>query len=451
MASPLSRLARGRWIVIAWRAPLGLCCVLGAAAVAAQTPPVDESTLGDTGILPGEARWLAPDTDIVGAFASRPDEVLRTEAAGGTSSFLVRLGRLAFRSPSVLGGAGGKLGLSCDTCHPSGGANQDFFVPAVSDRPGNVDPSSAFWHSRGEDGIANPVNIPALRGVRFSAPYGRDGRLAELASFTRRVIVGEFGGPEPPPLILDALVAYQHQFDVPPNPGLGIAGELAADAPAAAHRGQDIFRRDCARCHIPSSLFLDRSSHDVGTGGVFDTPTLRGIGDTAPYFHDGRAADLAAVVDHFEDAFGLDYEASDTANLVAFLQAVGGGAVDERQVTLDSEVADVRDFAALLIDPLGGEDGALAERVADMVRVQIGRIHERFHRPRDSAHERARATLVDWSRTLQDIAGLAEAAEFAAARRKLEEWLEQSAAVTPRLAAAAATSLYDPRELAGAR
>ena len=450
MAAPTVKHDQGRWRRTAGRALLGLGCIAGAGAAAAQTPPVDESALAEPGVLPGEARWLAPGTDVVGAFASKPDEALRTVTAGGTPSFLVRLGRLAFRSPSVLGGAAGKLGLACDTCHPNGGANRDFFVAGLSDRPGNIDVSHTFWHPRSGDGVANPVNVPTLRGVRFSAPYGRDGRLAELASFTRQVIVGEFGGPEPPPLILDALVAYQHELDVPPSPDLGVAGALSPEAPAAARRGQEIFRRDCARCHVPSALFLDGRSHDVGTGGVFDTPSLRGIGDTAPYFHDGRAADLAAVVGHFAQAFGLDYDAAESAGLIAYLTAVGGGALRDRAVTLTSEVADVRDFAALLFDPLGGEDEALTARITAMVRTQIGRIHERFHRPQDPAHERARTALVDWSRTLQGVAALAEAGRFAAARRALDDWLEQSAAATPRLATAAATSLYDPRELAGA-
>ena len=436
--------------IAAVSAPI-LGVVLGVTAAAAQTPPIAEGALGDTGILPGAARWLAPDTDIVNAFAFRPDESLRTETAGGTPSFLVRLGRLAFRSPSVLGGAAGKLGLACDTCHPGGGVNLDFFVPGLSDRPGNVDLSHRFWHPRSDDGIANPVNIPTLRGVRLSAPYGRDGRLAELASFTRQVIVGEFGGPEPPLLLLDALVAYQHQLDLPSNPNLDTAGELVAGAPPAAHRGQTRFRRDCAGCHIPSALFLDGRKHDVGTGGVFDTPTLRGIGDTAPYFHDGRAPDLAAAVGHFERAFGLDYDAGDSADLVAFMEAVGGPPVPAQALTLSSEVADIRSFAALLTDPLGAEDATLAERIADMVRVQIGRVHERFHRPADPAHEEARATLVGWSRALQDVAALAEAGNFAGARRGLDVWLERSAAATPPLAATAATSLYDPRELAAIR
>jgi len=265
------------------------------------------------------------------------------------------------------------------------------------------------------------------------------------------VIVGEFGGPEPPPLVLDALVAYQLELDLPPNPSLGIAGALALGAPAAARRGQTLFQSDCARCHTPSAQFLDGRAHDVGTGGVFDTPTLLGIGDTAPYFHDGRAPSLAAVVGHFARMFGLGYGTGESADMVAFLKAVGGGAAPQWAVTLTSAVTDIRTFAALVIDPLGAEDAALAERITDMVRGEIGRVDERFHRPEDPAHQAARAILAKWSRALQDVAAQAETGNFAAARRGLDTWLTHSAAALPRLAVAAPTSLYDPGELASVR
>jgi cytochrome c peroxidase len=35
-----------------------------------------------------------------------------------------------------------------------------------------------------------------------------------------------------------------------------------------------------------------RLSFDVGTGGMFDTPHLLSVADTAPYLHDGRALTL---------------------------------------------------------------------------------------------------------------------------------------------------------------
>ena len=67
--------------------------------------------------------------------AHRPRIVLAWVAMSFLRTLVAVAQRLAFRSPSVLGGAAGKLGLACDTCHPNGGINRDFFVPGLSDRP----------------------------------------------------------------------------------------------------------------------------------------------------------------------------------------------------------------------------------------------------------------------------------------------------------------------------
>jgi cytochrome c peroxidase len=40
---------------------------------------------------------------------------------------------------------------------------------------------------------------------------------------------------------------------------------------------------------------------DTGTGGTFKVPTLRNLALTAPYMHDGRFADLGAVIEHYEN------------------------------------------------------------------------------------------------------------------------------------------------------
>jgi cytochrome c peroxidase len=44
--------------------------------------------------------------------------------------------------------------------------------------------------------------------------------------------------------------------------------------------------------------FVRRDHLDAETG-KFKTPTLRGLGRTAPYMHDGRFASLAEVIDHY--------------------------------------------------------------------------------------------------------------------------------------------------------
>jgi cytochrome c peroxidase len=54
----------------------------------------------------------------------------------------------------------------------------------------------------------------------------------------------------------------------------------------------------------------------------FKTPNIRGLASRAPYFHNGIAADLKAVVTHYEAALGFNFTAQEEADLVAFLAAL---------------------------------------------------------------------------------------------------------------------------------
>jgi len=84
-------------------------------------------------------------------------------------------------------------------------------------------------------------------------------------------------------------------------------------ANATERRGEALFFRplahdpslSCAGCHVPSSAFVDHRQHDVGSGGLFKTPTLRNADVNAPYFHDGRFDDYRQVVAHFDRVFEL--------------------------------------------------------------------------------------------------------------------------------------------------
>jgi cytochrome c peroxidase len=54
----------------------------------------------------------------------------------------------------------------------------------------------------------------------------------------------------------------------------------------------------------------------------FKTPNLRGLAARAPYFHNGIAATLDAVVRHYEATLGFVFTAPQRADLVAFLSAL---------------------------------------------------------------------------------------------------------------------------------
>jgi cytochrome c peroxidase len=56
--------------------------------------------------------------------------------------------------------------------------------------------------------------------------------------------------------------------------------------------------------------------------GKFKGPILRGLAARAPYFHNGSAADLGAVVDFYNERFGAGIVGQDREDLIAFLRAL---------------------------------------------------------------------------------------------------------------------------------
>jgi cytochrome c peroxidase len=136
---------------------------------------------------------------------------------------------------------------------------------------------------------------------------------------------------------LPALLDYQLSLAAPVPPG----GSFNA---AAARRGERLFhgKAQCATCHMPPT-YTDVSSgpdpsvpflHDpaeVGTEpfyaartatGKYRTSPLRGIWQHPPYFHDGSAANLLAVVNHYDQRFALHLSPSQKADLVEFLKSL---------------------------------------------------------------------------------------------------------------------------------
>lgn len=247
--------------------------------------PID----GDQAVLPAGSE-LNEDAVYV------PHEILRSEFRGDRSSYVVALGDLAFNSPSILGDVARRAGISCGTCHVGGAGNAKLFIPGLSSRPGTFDPTGALFNPKTDNHVFDPVRIPSLRGARYLAPYGHDGRMASLRDFVRGVIVGEFAGPEPAPGLLDAIVAYVQEIDFLPNPKLGAGGHLSGTANEAERRGETLFAKpfphdpnlSCTSCHPAAGAFVDHLQHDVGSGGLQKTPTLVNATFNAPYFHDGR-------------------------------------------------------------------------------------------------------------------------------------------------------------------
>ena len=197
-----------------------------------------------------------------------------------------------------------------------------------------------------------PVLIPpayGLRGVGFET-YTGDGPISYWNSY---VGVSQMGGqgsfndprigvfitqkPDRVTPKLPALLDYQLSLSAPVPP----SGSFDA---AAARRGERLFngKAACATCHKPPT-YTDVLSgpdpgvpflHDpaeVGTEvfyaarsatGKYRTSPLRGIWQHPPYFHDGSAADLLAVVNHYDALFKLNLSAQQRADLVEFLKSL---------------------------------------------------------------------------------------------------------------------------------
>lgn len=191
-------------------------------------------------------------------------------------------------------------------------------------------------------------NTQDLRG-RAGTGHGNlhwSGNFDEIQDFIID-IVDEFGGsgflpagqqPHPPlgqanagrSQALDELAAYVGSLaagSIPKSPWREPDGSLSA----AAQAGQSVFADlGCGACHDPVSGYTDSSLgaatlHDAGTlrtssgsrlgqelDGI-DTPSLLGVWDGAPYFHDGSAHTLEDV---FDVTGGTIYQAED-ANLSA--------------------------------------------------------------------------------------------------------------------------------------
>jgi len=125
-----------------------------------------------------------------------------------------------------------------------------------------------------------------------------------------------------------------------PSGKLDAQSHVTPAAGPAARRGEALFTKaragfggqSCASCHVPSSFFCDGRPHRLqrGAGALqpsfedgFETPTLLGTIESAPYFHDGRFATLGEVVAWFDTTYGLSLTQGERADLTAYLEAVG--------------------------------------------------------------------------------------------------------------------------------
>jgi hypothetical protein len=278
-----------------------------------------------------------------------------------------------------------RVGITCALCHSSvddsfapgigrrldGHANIDLNVgaivalsPALPDDlkaefrqwgPGKYDPRHHYFDGANIVPLNSPsvpIVIPpiyGLRGVGFET-FTADGPISYWNSY---VGVGQMGGhgtfvdprlgiaiTQTPDLVtpkLPALLAYQLSLR-PPAPPKGSFDSRAAQ------RGRQLFdgAARCSSCHSgpnytdvlsnpqstvpflhdPAEVGADPVYAMRSANGKYRTTPLRGLLQHPPYFHDGSAADLLAVVNHYDRLFGLGLSDQQKADLVEFLKTL---------------------------------------------------------------------------------------------------------------------------------
>ena len=297
---------------------------------------------------------------------------------------LLRLNAVVGLKGTVSQGVLTSIGTTCALCHSTvddsfapgigrrldGWANTDLNVgaivalsPALDDAtkaefrawgPGKYDPRHHAFDGTNIIPLNSPslpVVIPpayGLKGVGFET-YTGDG---PVSYWNRYVGVSQMGGhgsfsdrriglfiQQTPDLVapkLPALLAYQLSLPAP-KPA---AGTINLNR---ALRGEQLFR-GAARCgschqgptftdvlagpnqgprlHRPDETGMDARYAERSATGLYRTTPLRGLLQHPPYFHDGSAADLPAVVEHYDRQFRLGLNPAQKRELVEYLKTL---------------------------------------------------------------------------------------------------------------------------------
>jgi hypothetical protein len=195
---------------------------------------------------------------------------------------------------------------------------------------------------------------------------------------------------------------------------------------------------------------VDHRQHDVGSDGLFKTPTLRNGNFNAPYFHDGRYRSYAEVVTHFDRVFYLGLSAEDRLGLVAYLAAIGDGEEPYVAESVDVHLQEIDDFASVLDTAIPAGDVVAVALVADAVNGELRDLAERFPARKDSTvggrdeRARARGALKEAVLSLHRLEAAARGDGIDAAMARLSEYRRAVAAAAAAAKAAEPWSLFNP-------
>jgi cytochrome c peroxidase len=111
--------------------------------------------------------------------------------------------------------------------------------------------------------------------------------------------------------------AGDHSVKAPLNIGLTDASRRTADMPLYTLRRMST--GETVRTTDPGRAMVTGKWADVGK---FKGPILRALASRPPYFHNGFAATLDAVVDFYDTRFTIDLTLQEKSDLAAFLRAL---------------------------------------------------------------------------------------------------------------------------------
>lgn len=219
------------------------------------------------------------------------------------------------------------LGVTCFDCHVNGHTTGQFHLSP------DIRPQERRFR----------LDTTSLRGVFNQQIHGSKRSLRSVEDFTEfEQRTAYFNGDPIHAMkkgmnILDRIpvshmAQMQNMFDFPPAPKFDLTtGRLdPAKATESEARGEKVFfgKGQCSNCHVPPT-YLDHQMHDLHLerflknepgDGPIKTFTLRGIKDSPPYLHDGRALTLEDTVEFFNIVLQLKLNAQEKQDLVAFMR-----------------------------------------------------------------------------------------------------------------------------------
>ncbi|MDO9271049.1 MAG: cytochrome B6 [Methylobacter sp.] len=219
------------------------------------------------------------------------------------------------------------LGVTCLDCHVNGHTTGQFHLSP------DIRPQERRFR----------LDTTSLRGMFNQQIHGSKRSLRSVEDFTEfEQRTAYFNGDPIHAMkkgmnILDRIpvshmAQLQNMLDFPPAPKLDPStGRLdPAKATESEARGEKVFfgKGQCSNCHVPPT-YLDHQMHDLHLerflkdepgDGPIKTFTLRGIKDSPPYLHDGRALTLEDTVEFFNIVLQLKLNPQEKQDLVAFMR-----------------------------------------------------------------------------------------------------------------------------------